>query len=318
LLFNDLLRIADLKILSNVRLSAYTTFGIGGPVELLLIPGTLSALEQTVAYLEDRVPDYKVLGRGSNLLISDRGVRVVISLASLDRIGVPVNAPGSLSGPEGARHGDSARGHVRTVEVQAGCRLTSLLSWAVKRGLSGLEGMAGIPSSIGGSICMNAGTPSVCMADVVESVQVTGPSGSFWLDGKELDFGYRKCTMPRRSLITAARIRLAEDSPDRIRERMVRVIRSRRSTQPAGKKSAGCVFRNPEDDSAGRLIDRCGLKGTRVGDAAVSRKHANFIINCGRATASNVVELMEQISETVLTMAGKTLVPEISLWGFES
>ena len=300
MLSKDLERIKDLQVRKNVPLLPLTSFRIGGPAHLFLVPRTLKALEHTIFYLGNRSISYKVLGQGSNLLISDKGVKIVMSLAALNSI-------------------HSSRGHfLKTVSVGAGCRLDSLVSWSIRNGLSGLENLSGIPASIGGAIAMNAGTNKFSMSEAIEAVQFTGPDGSCWLRRDRLQFDYRSLRLPDRALISAARIQLCKADPGRIRRRVKRVMLKRRATQPAGEPSAGCIFRNPPGDSAGRLIDRCGLKGLRIGDAEISKRHANFIVNCGKASALQVVDLLKIIKERVQKETGIKLVPEVSVWGMET
>ncbi len=300
MLSKDLERIEDLLVRKNVPLLPLTSFRIGGPAHLFLVPRTLKALEQTISYLSNRSISYKVLGQGSNLLISDKGVKVVMSLAALNRIHSPPGHP------------------FKTVSVEAGCRLKSLISWSIRNGLCGLENLSGIPASVGGAISMNAGTNKCSMAEAIDAVQFTGPDGSCWFRRDQLQFDYRSFRLPDKALISAARIQLGKSSPDQIRRNVRKVMYKRRTTQPIGEPSAGCVFRNPPGDSAGKLIDQCGLKGLRIGDAEVSKKHANFIVNRGKASAVQVMDLLKIIRERVKKEAGVELVPEVSVWGMET
>ena len=300
MLSKDLERIENLQVRKNVPLLPLTSFRIGGPAHLFLVPRTLEALEQTISYLSNRSISYKVLGQGSNLLISDKGVKVVMSLAALNRIHSPPGHP------------------FKTVSVEAGCRLKSLISWSTRNGLCGLENLSGIPASVGGAISMNAGTNKCSMAEAIDAVQFTGPDGSCWFRRDQLQFDYRSFRLPDKALISAARIQLGKSSPDQIRRNVRKVMCKRRTTQPIGKPSAGCVFRNPPGDSAGKLIDQCGLKGLRIGDAEVSKKHANFIVNRGKASAIQVMDLLKIIRERVKKEADVELVPEVSIWGMET
>lgn len=322
MLSKDLERIEDLQVRKNVPLLALTSFRIGGPAHLFLVPRTLKALEQTISYLSNRSISYKVLGQGSNLLINDKGIKIVMTLAALNLIHnfygkskfehegrwqVPYNA--SL------QHGRTSHGQpFKTVSVEAGCKLKSLISWSIRNGLCGLENLSGIPASVGGAISMNAGANKYSMAEAIDAVQFTGPDGSCWFRKDQLQFDYRSFRLPNKALISAARIQFGKSSPDKIRRNVREVMCKRRTTQPIGKPSAGCVFRNPPGDSAGKLIDQCGLKGLRVGDAEVSKMHANFIVNRGKASAVQVIDLMEIIRERVKKEADVELVPELSIW----
>ncbi|MCD4754357.1 MAG: UDP-N-acetylmuramate dehydrogenase [Deltaproteobacteria bacterium] len=306
MLSKDLERIEDLQVRKNVPLLPLTSFRIGGPAHLFLVPRTLKALEQTISYLSNRSISYKVLGQGSNLLISDKGVKLVMTLTALNRI-------------HSLQHGRTAHGHpFKTVSVEAGCRLKSLLSWSIRNGLCGLENLSGIPASVGGAISMNAGTNKCSMAEAIDAVQFTGPDGSCWFRRDQLQFDYRSFRLPDKTLISAAGIQFGKSSPDQIRRRVRKVMYKRRTTQPIGKPSAGCIFRNPPGDSAGKLIDQCGLKGLRIGDAEVSKRHANFIVNRGKAGAVQVMDLLEIIRERVKKETDVELVPEVSIWGMET
>ncbi|MDL1958479.1 MAG: UDP-N-acetylmuramate dehydrogenase [Deltaproteobacteria bacterium] len=300
MLSKDLERIRDLQVLESVPLLPLTSFRIGGPAHLFLVPRTLRALELTISYLSNRSIAYKVLGQGSNLLISDKGVKLVMTLAALNRIHCPHDLP------------------FKIVSVEAGCRLNSLISWSMRNGLCGLENLSGIPASVGGAISMNAGTNKYSMAEAINAVQFTGPEGSCWFRRDRLQFDYRSFRLPDKALISAARIQLGKGNPDQIRRRVRRVMFKRRTTQPIGEPSAGCIFRNPPGDSAGKLIDQCGLKGLRIGDAEVSKRHANFIVNRGKASAVQVMDLLEIIREHVQKETDVKLVPEVCIWGIET
>ncbi len=300
MLSKDLKRIEDLQVRKSVPLLPLTSFRIGGPAHLFLVPRTLKALEQTISFLGNRSISYKVLGQGSNLLINDKGVKLVMTLTALNRIHSPHSHP------------------FRTVSVEAGCRLKSLISWSTRNGLCGLENLSGIPASVGGAISMNAGTNKCSMAEAIDAVQFTGPDGSCWFRRDQLQFDYRSFRLPDKALISAARIQLGKSNPDQIRRNVRKVMYKRRTTQPIGKPNAGCIFRNPPGDSAGKLIDQCGLKGLRIGDAEVSKRHANFIVNRGKASAVQVMDLLEIIRGRVKKEAGVELVPEVSIWGMET
>ena len=306
MLSKDLERIEDLQVRKNISLLPLTSFRIGGPAHLFLVPWTLKALEQTVSYLSNRSISYKVLGQGSNLLINDKGVKLVMTLTALNRI-------------HSLQHGRTAHGYpFKTVSVEAGCKLKSLISWSTRNGLCGLENLSGIPASVGGAISMNAGTNKCSMAKAIDAVQFTGPDGSCWFRRDQLQFDYRSFRRPDKALISAARIQLGKSSPDQIRRNVRKVMCKRRTTQPIGKPSAGCIFRNPQGDSAGKLIDQCGLKGLRIGDAEVSKRHANFIVNRGKASAVQVMDLLKILRERVKKETAVELVPEVSVWGMET
>lgn len=326
MLSKDLEKIEDLQVRKSVPLLPLTSFRIGGPAHLFLVPWTLKALEQTISYLSNRSITYKVMGQGSNLLINDKGVKIVMTLAALNRIHhfpgkSEFEHEGCCQVPSGNSLQDGRISYgqpFKTVSVEAGCKLKSLISWSIRNGLCGLENLSGIPASVGGAISMNAGANKYSMAEAIDAVQFTGPDGSCWFHRDQLQFDYRSFRLPDKALISAARIQFGKSSPDKIRRNIRKVMCKRRATQPIGKSSAGCVFRNPPGDSAGKLIDQCGLKGLRIGDAEVSKMHANFIVNHGKASAVQVMDLIEIIRERVKKEADVELVPEISVWCMET
>lgn len=299
--YSDLERIQGLKVLRSFPLSRCTSFRIGGPARCLVVPKDLGALEDVLEYMDRQGLPFRVLGRGTNLLVSDQGAGIVLSLAGMKGV--------DLRGPS------VGTGGYWELTADAGVKMQVLLAWSARSGLSGLEDMAGIPGSIGGAVRMNAGTRHGAIHRVLSHVRLTGPGGSKWLAASSLCMGYRHAELPRGVLISAARLRLSASSRGEVYGRVRSAIRSRLETQPLGVPSAGCVFKNPEGDSAGRLIDMCGLKGRTRGRAMVSRKHANFIVNTGGATATDVAGLMALVRGTIMQATGIELKPEIALWG---
>ena len=298
---NDLKKIEGLNVKMQVPLAPYTTFRIGGDAGLFLLPSDISSLEKTVSYLAERGIRSHVLGRGSNLLVDDKGVGVVLCINGLT--GFEENAGG----------GNNGNG-VKYIKFYAGCSLKKILAWTAHHGLCGLEGLTGIPGSLGGAIMMNAGTKGDSISELVEAVHLTGPSSSRWIKKEALNFTYRGFDLPQGEVISAALLRFSKGAKDEIMDEIKKAMRMRAKTQPLGKHSPGCVFKNPHGDFAGRLIEACGLKGKRIGDAQVSKIHANFIINLGHATCNNVLELMGIIEEKVKRETGVILEPEIDIW----
>lgn len=301
LLEAELLAIEDLEVSRNVPLAPLTTFHIGGKARLFLVPRTIRALERALLSLKRHEQGYKILGNGSNLLIDHAGVDVVLSLRALNRWFAP-----QLQFAVGLE--------LISVTAEAGVSLQRLLAWAVKNGLLGLERLAGIPGSVGGAAFMNAGANGTDLSSIVDAVLFTFPGESQWYLRDALKFEYRRLAVPDDAIISAVRFLLMPCSVSDLMHNVKVIMDRRRSTQPIGSKSAGCVFKNPEGDSAGRLLDECGLKGMRVGDAQISRKHANFIINLGRACFDEVLELMTLAKETVFAHTGIVLTPEVTVW----
>lgn len=269
---------------------------IGGPADLLVLPRTVDELRDVAAFLFERGVPFVTLGQGSNILVADAGVRgVVIKVGKgVDRL--------QFDGPQ--------------VTVEAGHGLPHLAQEAARRGLAGLEFAAGIPASVGGAVVMNAGAHGYSMSEIVAGVRAQTPRGEETIAGPALGFAYRSSVLQTRpAVVLAVALRLRPAPTAEVRQRMETWLAQRNATQPIGPPSSGCVFRNPEGDHAGRLIDAAGAKGLAVGDAVVSEIHANYIVNRGAATAAQVRQLIEQVRERVRRSSGRDLELEIKLLG---
>lgn len=267
------------------KLASFTTLKIGGEAELWEV-NSLAELK------EASQEPFLVLGAGSNLLIADAGVseRVI-------KLGKAFNSLADFKGQQ-------------TIWLGAATPLPGLVRRAAGLGLSGWEGLLGIPAVLGGAIAMNAGTGFGSIADTLEEVEVMIEGKTLRLAAKELKLSYRHSDLPVGAIITRARFSLEASSPENVRSLLDKVDAARKG-QPKNK-SAGCAFKNPAHDSAGRLIDQAGLKGLRVGDAMVSLEHGNFIVNLGQANANDVLKLIDMIRNRVKT----PLELEWRLWGF--
>jgi UDP-N-acetylmuramate dehydrogenase len=202
------------------------------------------------------------------------------------------------------------------VYAEAGASLAKVLNFAVERGFTDLEFATGIPGTVGGAICMNAGTAIGEIGDVIESVTLISPYGELITRrAEEMGFGYRTAAVPEGYVVREARLLLRHDAPEKIKERIKALIEARKQKQPWGLPNAGSVFKNPPAEAAGRLIESAGLKGRSVGGAQVSEKHANFIVNTGMAKSADVLALMEIVKNTVLEVHGVRLEPEIKIIG---
>jgi UDP-N-acetylenolpyruvoylglucosamine reductase len=240
----------------------------------------------------------RLLGRGSNLLVPDEGVRgLVVRLAGDTWCGI-------------RREGDGA------LRAGSGARLKRICAWAAEQGLAGFEFLEGIPGTVGGALVMNAGAMGGWMHDLVASIRVLTQDASIrTLTPEEAPAGYRSCPALRDAIVLDAVLRARGCAPrPEIEETVRRHAQRRKETQPR-EPSAGCAFRNPPGGHAGRIIDELGLKGRRIGGAEVSPVHANFIINRGGATAGDVIALMREVRETVRERRGVTLEPEVLLFG---
>jgi UDP-N-acetylmuramate dehydrogenase len=283
-----------------------TWFGVGGAAERLARPETVDDLRRCL----EIDPGLKVLGDGANLLVDDAGVgELVVSLAQGEFSEVTY---------------DEASGRVT---AGAGVNLPKLVLEAVRRGLGGLEGLGGVPASVGGAAVMNAGGTFAQICDVVARVEALDRSGAaVTLERKEIDYSYRRSGL-NGLVITRVEFRLRRDDAGRLRARLKEVMSLKKKTQPLGERSAGCAFRNPtlKEEipnvgvpgarvSAGLLIDRAGGKGMRVGGAQVSERHANFITAKKGCTARDVMRLMEALRAKVRDTFGVTLEEEVVVW----
>lgn len=300
------MEITNLKgqIKRNEPLSRHTSYAIGGPADILALPADREDLRLLLREIKARKLRYFVLGGGTNLLVRDGGFRgVMIALQRMHTIRIE-------------REYRSIGGSFVVVYAEAGATLAKLLSFAVEHGLTGLEFAAGIPGTVGGAVCMNAGTSLGEMGDIVDSITLISPDGEIGArTAEEMDFSYRTASVPEGHLVLEVMVVLRRDDKAKIKARIKRLLETRKQRQPWGFPNAGSVFKNPQEESAGMLIESAGLKGTMVGGAQVSEKHANVIVNTGKAKAADVLELMELIKEKVLEVSGVRLEPEIKIIG---
>lgn len=278
----------------NAPLSEYTSFRIGGPADVLVesadVEDVIRLVKQTY---EQKLPLF-VLG-GTNLLVRDKGIRgVVVSLAKLRAI---KEESGSVLYAEG------------------GVGMPTLIGHAIRRSLAGLEWAAGIPGTVAGCVVMNAGTRLGEMKDSVKAVRVVHTSGEVMdCPAESISFEYRRASLPV-GIVIGVWLQLRPGVRSDIEKVVKDYLRYRRETQPLTLPSAGCVFKNPANDSAGRVVEAAGLKGISVGDAYVSTKHANFIVNQGRASATDVLALIKKIRAQVARKTGVKLELELKLVG---
>jgi UDP-N-acetylmuramate dehydrogenase len=284
------------ELLPERPLAPYTTWRIGGPAELLATPADRADLILAVDWAAARAVAWRVLGNGSNLLVRDAGVpglvlRVRKVLEEIEQDG-------------------------RRIVAGAGAPFPAVARRAASLGLAGIEFGAGIPGTIGGAIVMNAGWHEFEIGNVVESVEFLEAHGQLQRhDCVDCGFGYRRSRFrDRPGVVLRARLVLEPGEPGEIEARMESFAASRKANQPTELPSCGSVFLKPEGDFAGRLIEAAGLKGHRLGDVEVSRKHANFFVNVGRATAADVLALVERVEREVEARFGVRLVREFEIW----
>ena len=285
------------RILVNEPLWHRSTFKIGGSAERLVFPESLTELAEWMG--SGKVTH--ILGGGANLLISDSGLR-----------GVVINIQEGLNKWNLRRIGNGAV----LVEAQAGISLSKLANLLMKESISGLEFAYGIPGLLGGALIMNAGAVAGEMKDVVETVTMLTPGGKEkTVRNDQCEFSYRSSGFPEGCVLTSAVLKLTEGDRETIKKLMRNNQLERKSRQPLDKPSAGSVYKNPPGDFAGRLIEEAGLKGTIIGGAMVSEKHANFIVNIGNAKADDVLSLMKLVEKRVSEQFGIDLKREIRLMG---
>ncbi len=279
-------------------LAPRTTLRVGGTARVYAEPASEADLQAIARAAQAAGIEVFMLGRGSNLLVPDEGVEGVV-------VALTHEAWAEFSPRADAR-----------VWVGAGLRLKNLCGLAAKAGLAGLEFLEGIPGSVGGALRMNAGAMGGWMFDVVEEVRVMSLDGKVQVRPRSaLHVDYRHCAELHQAIALGATLRTAAlADTGAVKRRMDAYAHRRHESQPR-EPSAGCIFKNPPGDSAGRLIDTCGLKGERVGDAQVSPVHANFIVNLGAARAADVLALVRHIRAQVRARSGIELEPEVLLYG---
>ena len=278
-------------------MAEHTTFRIGGEADLFVMPKDADEIAALIRICREEQYPYSVVGRGSNLLVSDKGYRglVICTMKGMETI--------EVRGEE--------------IEALSGAQLSAIAGKALSHSLTGFEFAAGIPGTLGGAVVMNAGAYGGEMKDVLASADVLTLSGEVkTLSVDELKLGYRRSVIPEENLIVlSAVIKLKEGDPVAIRARMDELKNARLEKQPLNYPSAGSTFKRPKGAFAGKLIMEAGLSGYRVGDAQVSTKHCGFVVNLGHATASDVRQLMEHVKETVYETSGFRLEPEVKWLG---
>jgi UDP-N-acetylmuramate dehydrogenase len=285
------------KVLFNQPMSEYTSFRIGGPADVMAFPQDEGDLKDVLVFAESKGFPFHLLGAGRNILVRDGGVRgIIINMSEGFK---------EITWPDETK-----------AVVGAGVRLVEMLGECRSRGLSGLEFASGIPATMGGAVAMNAGAYGFRMGDVVEAVEVIGKKGKRgFIPAAEIGFSYRRTELPKGVVIVKVHMKFTKKDPAEIRARIEEYTERRRATAALGRPNAGSIFKNPEGEAAGRLIDEAGLKGARSGDAEVSRVHANYIVNLGRARAVDVLSLMALVRDRVYALKGIVLEPEIKVIG---
>jgi UDP-N-acetylmuramate dehydrogenase len=283
-------------VLYDEPMARHTSYRIGGPVDVFIAPADVSDLSSALKALRERGIRPFVLGRGTNLLVRDGGIRgCVVSMEEMTDI--ELIEPG-------------------VVTAQAGAALMEVVNRCVGWSLAGLEKLAGIPGSVGGAVVMNAGAHGAYMDGVIQTATLLGPEGAVYEKTKDrLGLDYRTSKLDDGEIILAVRLSMDEGDPQEIARVVAEKLAWRRDRQPLSLPSAGSVFKNPPGMPAGKIITELGLKGTRVGGAEVSELHGNFIVNRGAARAADVIALIEQIRRRAREERGIDLEPEIKIIG---
>lgn len=296
-LFSTLQARDDVAITKDAIMAPFTSFQIGGPADYLVQPETLEGFVFCYSKLKQAGIPVTIIGAGSNLLVSDRGIRGAV---------IRLTKPFSKVEIQGDM-----------LIAEAGVSLAKLAAVALSAELSGLEFASGIPGSLGGAIFMNAGAYGGEMKDVVVKTEYTTADGQLCtVEGADHRFGYRESIfLAMDCIILRSTIKLTKGDPADIRATMLDLNNRRREKQPLNYPSAGSFFKRPTGHFAGKLVEDAGLKGTSIGGAKISEKHAGFLVNTGDATAEDVCKLMEFVKERVFEQFGVTLEPEVRLLG---
>lgn len=283
------------KVLVNESLVKHTSLRIGGKAKLLVIPKSIKDLKVIIHIIKtNRIP-YFVIGAGSNILFPDKGFPGIIIKMARGLDGIMIQ--GSI------------------VKVGSGIMLSTLMKLLAQKGLHGLEFAAGVPATIGGAAAMNLGAYGSEMANFINSVKVMNLNGrEKILTKRALNFGYRTSSLWNgKHIITEVTLKLKKGKSKNIRKKINRLLNLRRNSQPISTPNAGSVFKNPNGFYAAKLIEDCGAKGMRIGDAQISKKHANFIINLGAAKAKDVLEIIRKVKKLIYSKSNINLEPEIKI-----
>ncbi len=292
---NDIQKILRGSIAVDEPMAKYTWMKVGGPADFYIEPADKSDVITIVDYFRKHHYIYIVLGRGSNVLVSDEGVR-----------GAVINVENALS---------DLRLEKNIVYAEAGVRLTKFVDFCIQNELAGVEMLAGIPGTIGGAVVMNAGAHGGEIADYLVDVEVLRDGNPQRVRKEKAAFAYRRSGFTQ-DVVLGASFRLPHGNKEQLSAKRRALVLQRNTTQPLELPNLGSMFKNPVNTFAAKLIEQANLKGKRVGDAQISEKHANFIVNLGKARAEDVLKLIDLIKRTVYQNSGLMLELEIQLVGF--
>ncbi|HEY4548883.1 MAG TPA: UDP-N-acetylmuramate dehydrogenase [Bacillus sp. (in: firmicutes)] len=297
-LMNELIEWKIGSIKKDEPLASHTTIKIGGPADLFIEPSSIKNLEKTMELVRKYKVNWRAIGRGSNLLVSDKGIEgVVIKLGNgLNQLEINEDR----------------------IIVGAGYSVVSLAVQISRNALSGFEFASGIPGSVGGAVYMNAGAHGSDVSKILTSAHILFEDGTFeWLTNKEMEFSYRTSVLQKKrpGIVVEAEFQLAEGNKEEIMEAMQKNKEYRKVTQPWNFPCAGSIFRNPLPYYAGRLVEEAGLKGYQIGGAQISEMHGNFIINAGNAKAEEVLQLIDYVKKTIYGSYKVRMETEVEIIG---
>jgi UDP-N-acetylmuramate dehydrogenase len=299
-LVEELQLISGAKIKVSQPLARYTSMKVGGPADLFIEVKNVEGLTGVLRTLNRCGTNFCLLGNGSNVLISDRGLR-----------GAVIHLAGEFKQVEWREEGEIVR-----VRVGAAFAVTQLVREAARKGYGGVEFAEGIPGTIGGALYMNAGAYGSEFEKVIDQVDgFTHEGEPFRLSRNQMTFTYRDSHLPVGMVVTEVRLRLRREDSVKVSSRVRELVTKRKASQPSGYPNSGSMFRNPPGDFAGRLIEAAGLKGKKIGRAQISERHGNFIVNLGGAKSEDVRQLMELAHAEVRTRFGIELEAEVRLLG---
>jgi UDP-N-acetylmuramate dehydrogenase len=286
------------KVMRNEPLTNHTTIKIGGPADLFIVPTSVENLKKVMAVIEKNHINWRAIGRGSNLLVSDKGIEgAVIKLGpGVDEL--------KINGTE--------------ITVGSGHSLISLATLISKKGMSGLEFASGIPGSVGGAVYMNAGAHGSDISKILTRAHILFVDGTLeWLSNKEMEFSYRTSVLQKKrpGIVVEAVFQLGDGEREDIVSKMLKNKDYRKDTQPWNFPCAGSIFRNPLPNYAGKLIEVAGLKGFSIGGAKISEMHGNFIVNAGNATAGDVLALIQHVKDTIYSLYEIRMETEVEIIG---
>jgi UDP-N-acetylmuramate dehydrogenase len=296
---SELTKMVSGGIKFDCPMAQYTTFRTGGRAEAVCFLSEQHLLQQTVSYLHDKDIPFLVMGKGSNILVRDTGIK-----------GAVIILTGNLAGFETPPTEEDS------MWAGGGVTITKLLLYCVLNDLAGLEFLAGIPGTVGGAVFMNAGAFGKEIGRMVGEIHTVDRKGKQDIvPGSGLTYSYRQSSLAEGTIIYQVKFRLHKGDRNKIKGRIEDFLKRRRETQPLDLPSGGSVFRNPPGDYAGRLIEKAGLKGESIGGATISTRHANFIVNTGSASADDIISLMNLARDRVREETGVVLEPEIKVVG---